>query len=58
MEEYTSNAVVNRNEPIPVVSPPGQGDGANDPKSNVHQHKRSGSTGRSLQDRLLTKYVA
>lgn len=64
MEEYTANAVVNRNEPIPVVSPQGQGEAVNESKNTTattnsaqHKHKRSGSTsGRSIQDRLFTKY--
>lgn len=58
MDEYTNNAIVNRNEPIPVISPP-DGDSVDSSKSHArHQHKRSGSaSGRSIQDRLFTKYA-
>lgn len=54
MEDQSANSVANRNEPIPVISPPNSS-GNDDAKSKQHKHKRSGS--RSLQDRLFTKYA-
>lgn len=54
MKDQSANSVANRNEPIPVISPPNSS-GNDDAKSKQHKHKRSGS--RSLQDRLFTKYA-
>lgn len=59
MDEYDPHAIANRNEPIPVISPP-KGDPKRHEQLQQHQqqHQRSGSaSGRSIQDRLFTKYV-
>ena len=55
MDESTPDAIVNRNEPVPVISAGKTKDDAKPPKSKRSSHTRSGS--RSLQDRLFTKYV-
>lgn len=62
MEDHSANSVVNRNEPIPVISPRSRAESVSSTTSTTnnaqHKHKRSGSTsGRSIQDRLFTKYV-
>lgn len=61
MEDHSANAVVNRNEPIPVISPRSRAESLSGTTSTTnnaqHKHKRTGSTsGRSIQDRLFTKY--
>ena len=61
MDEYDPHAIANRNEPIPVISPQ-KGDSKRNEQQKQQQqqqqHQRSGSaSGRSLQDRLFTKYV-
>lgn len=57
MDDYTNNAVVNRNEPIPVMSPPDTESNNSSKNHAPYQHQRSGSSGRSIQDRLFTKYA-
>lgn len=71
MDEFTVDALVNRDDPIPVVvldhdlSEEGEGDGAQDRKrdrlkahtSNMKENirKKTADTGSSIQDRLLDK---
>ncbi|PLN79521.1 Pex24p-domain-containing protein [Aspergillus taichungensis] len=55
MDESTPDAIVNRNEPVPVISAGKTKDDAKPPKSKRSSHTRSGS--RSLQDRLFTKIL-
>ncbi|KAE8396187.1 Peroxin/Dysferlin domain-containing protein [Aspergillus alliaceus] len=57
MDEYTPEAIVNRDEPVPVVSVGKQRD-ESDPKPSAAGHQRSASAaGRSLQDKLFAKLL-
>jgi len=73
MDEFTADAFVNRDEPIPVIvfdhdlSDEAESDGGRERKrdrlkkhtSNMKENikKRTSDTGTSLQDRLLEKYI-
>ncbi|KAE8144668.1 Peroxin/Dysferlin domain-containing protein [Aspergillus avenaceus] len=56
MDEYTPDAIVNRDEPIPVISVGKQRDDSKGSKPAGHQRSTSG-TGRSLQDKLFAKLL-
>lgn len=57
MDEFTADAFANRNEPVPVISPPTINDDAPiRPKPVQHQSFDSGLK-RSIQDRLFSQYA-
>ncbi|KAG2415992.1 hypothetical protein HFD88_007184 [Aspergillus terreus] len=58
MDEYTPDAIVNRDEPIPLISPGHHGSKQANASRPTTGHKRFPSgVGRSLQDRLFTKLL-
>lgn len=57
MEEYTPDAIVNRDEPVPVISVGKQRDEARDSKPSAGHQRSTSGAGRSLQDKLFAKYA-
>ncbi|KAB8274859.1 Peroxin/Dysferlin domain-containing protein [Aspergillus minisclerotigenes] len=57
MEEYTQDAIVNRDEPVPVISVGKQRDEARDSKPSAGHQRSTSGAGRSLQDKLFAKLL-
>lgn len=56
MEDHTTDALVNRDEPVPVIAAGKHNDDAERSKPGVLKRSVS-KAGRSLQDRIFSKYV-